>query len=66
MEYVFYKIVCDDLDIKYTYVGSTKNFTRRKCMHKYASKHQKLSHMKVYSTIGEHGGWNNWSMIKIE
>ena len=66
MEYIVYKIVSNDLDVKYTYVGSTMNFTRRKCRHKRNSKNEKRAHLKLYSTINEHGGWNNWSMIKIE
>jgi len=66
MEYTIYKIVCNDLDIKYTYVGSTKQFTRRKCLHKYASNNQKLSHMKVYKIINENGGWDNWHIDIIE
>jgi len=67
MEYIVYKIVCDDLEVKYTYVGSTMNFTRRKCQHKKNSNNkEKYGHQKVYNVINEHGGWNNWSMIKIE
>jgi len=36
-----YKIVCDDLDVKFNYVGSTQNFTRRKCQHKSDSNNEK-------------------------
>ena len=66
MEYILYKIVCNDLDIKYTYVGSTKNCTRRKCKHKADSKDTNRSTSKVYSVVNEHGGWENWTMVKIE
>jgi len=66
MEYVIYKIVCDDLDIKFTYVGITTNFTRRKCQHKWYSNNEKKVHLKLYSTIKANGGWDNWTMVKIE
>lgn len=61
--YSFYKIVCNDLDVKYTYVGSTQNFTRRKHEHK---RNCINSNFKVYTTIRENGGWDNWKMIEIE
>jgi hypothetical protein len=66
MEYVFYKIVCDDLDIKYTYVGSTKNFKGRKRQHRFDSNNIKKVHLKLYSVIKEHGGLKNWDMVEIE
>jgi len=49
--------------MKYCYVGSTQNFTRRKCQHKF---HCKTLNQKIYQVIRENGGWDNWSMIKIE
>jgi hypothetical protein len=61
-----YKIVCDDLDVKFNYVGSTQNFTRSKCQHKRNSNDKKKAHMKLYKIINENGGWSNFSMIKIE
>ena len=66
MEYIVFKIVCDDLDVKFNYVGSTKNFTRRKHEHKYNSKKEKYGHQKLYQIINEHGGWYRWTMVKIE
>ena len=67
-EYSIYKLVCNDLDVKYTYVGSTKNFTRRKYEHKNIcnNQSQKNYNLKVYTTIRENGGWDNWKMIEIE
>ena len=61
--YTFYQIVCNDLDVKYRYVGSTQNFTRRKHQHKRICE---TSNLKIYQVIRENGGWSNWSMIKIE
>ena len=66
MNFTMYKIGCDDLDVKYTYVGSSKHFTTRKCQHKIDSKNEKKAHQKLYQVINEHGGWENWTMVKIE
>ena len=56
MDFIIYKIVCNDLDVKYTYVGSTKDFTKRECAHKSKSKNDERAHLKLYSTINEHKG----------
>jgi len=61
MPYCIYKLVCDDCD--YIYVGSTKSFVHRKSSHK--SKCE-THHTKVYKTIREYGGWENWRMVIIE
>ena len=65
---VIYKIVCNDLNIEDVYVGHTTNFTKRKCSHKSASTNQNCLkyNIKIYKTIREHGGFENWSMIEIE
>ena len=65
---VIYKIVCNDLNIEDVYVGHTTNFTKRKCAHKNNSKNQngKKYEYKIYKTIREYGGFENWSMIEIE
>ena len=60
-----YKIVCNDLDVKYTYVGSTMNFTRRKAQHKLRRKDATRTN-KLYTTIREHGGFEYFTMVKIE
>lgn len=64
----FYRIVCKDLGITDCYVGSTTNFTKRKALHKYSCNHEtSTSHnYKVYRTIRENRGWNNWQMVLIE
>ena len=60
---IIYKIVCKDLNIKDTYVGSTTDFIQRKYKHKNNStKH----HYKVYQFIRDNGGWDNFEMIEIE
>ena len=64
--YYFYKIVCNDLNIKHTYIGSTVNFTRRKSAHKFASTDPKKTHQKIYSCMAANGGWDCWQMVLIE
>ena len=65
---IMYKIVCSDLEIKDCYVGHTTNFTHRKSHHKGACHNPKASsyNTKVYVTIRNNGGFENWSMAKIE
>jgi hypothetical protein len=65
---IMYKIVCDDLEIKDCYVGHTTNFIKRKCQHKKTceSDASNRHNLKVYKTIRDNGGWENWSMIEIE
>jgi hypothetical protein len=62
--YIFYKIYCHDND--YIYVGSTCNFNNRKRQHKQNTNlDNKKNNFKVYKTIRENGGWENWKMIQI-
>lgn len=63
-----YKLVCKDTQIKECYVGSTKNFTRRKQTHKSTCNNEKNKHynLYVYQFIRENGGWENFDMIRIE
>ncbi len=60
---VIYKIVCNDLSITDCYVGSTTDFTKRKCKHKSLCL---KSDMKLYSFIRNNGNWENWAMLEIE
>ena len=65
---IIYKIVCKDLSIKDLYIGSTTDFTTRKCGHKHDCNNDKRKHynFKVYQMIRENGGWDNWEMLEIE
>jgi hypothetical protein len=65
---LIYKLVCNNLDVKEIYVGSTTNFTQRKKLHKNACNYQNNSEYNnlKYQIIRENGGWNNWCMIEIE
>jgi hypothetical protein len=63
MSYIIYKICCDDLP-EYIYVGSTANFRCRKNKHKISCNNG--DNKKLYTTIRENGGWDNWRMVIIE
>jgi hypothetical protein len=66
---VIYKIVCNDLNVNDIYVGHTSDFIKRKYGHKNNCNNvsQKTAYnFKVYQTIRNNGGWDNWSMIEIE
>ena len=57
-----YKIVCTDLSNKDIYVGHTTQFIKRKSSHKHNCNNpiSKFYNLKVYKTIRENGGWENW------
>tara|TARA_Y100000768_G_scaffold388561_1_gene385232 strand:+ start:453 stop:1220 length:768 start_codon:yes stop_codon:yes gene_type:complete len=65
--YIIYKIYCNDCnDI---YVGSTQNYSKRKSQHRINSRCSYDSvkkRLKLYKTINEYGGWDNWIMVPIE
>jgi hypothetical protein len=65
---VIYKIVSNDLNIRDFYVGSTTEFTKRKCGHKSTCTNinSKNYNLKLYQFIRDNGDWENWSMILIE
>lgn len=65
---IIYKIVCNDLNISDVYVGSTTDFIRRKRHHKHScnSEKSKKYNLKVYQSIRQNGGWNNFLMVEIE
>jgi len=61
---IFYKISCKYEDNNELYVGHTTNFVQRKSAHKNSCNNPKSSNypVKLYKTIRECGGWNNWNM----
>ena len=65
---VMYKIVCKDLTVKSGYVGSTRDLVKRKYCHKSRCNNPNDEHHNflIYKTIRDNGGWDNWSLIKIE
>jgi hypothetical protein len=67
MSYYIYKICCDDCP-DFVYVGSTKAFRQRKNQHKTDCNNENSSkfNRKLYTTIRENGGWDNWRMVILE
>ena len=63
-DYVIYKIICNDENIKDCYVGSTSNFKVRKWDHA-KNCNGNIVNYKIYETIRENGGWTNWTMIPV-
>jgi len=65
---VIYKIVCNDENVDYLYIGSTTNFTKRKNCHKSCCNNinNKSYKQKKYVQIRENGGWENFKMIEVE
>jgi len=63
-----YKIVCNNLSIKESYVGHTTDMTKRKCSHKSHCNNEKdkKHNLKIYQIIRENGGWENWNMVLVE
>ena len=60
--------VIDCFDTEDFYIGSTVNFKERKYKHKSNCSNEKSDryNFKVYQTIREYGGWENWAMFPIE
>jgi hypothetical protein len=76
---IMYKIVCKDTTVKDSYVGQTTSFDKRKHNHRRLSREPRTKQIErshfigkqdfervLYKKIRENGGWDNWSMIKIE
>jgi hypothetical protein len=65
---IIYVIKCKDDNITEEYIGSTTNFIERKSKHKYTCNHENQINynVKLYQSIREHGGWDNFDMILIE
>lgn len=63
-----YKIVCKNPEIKDVYVGHTTNFRSRKNQHKTVCNNEKSKsyNFKIYKSIRDNEGWENYSMIQIE
>jgi hypothetical protein len=68
INYSMYKIYPKNKELNYCYIGHTNDFNARKNQHRLIStieEHNK-SHFKIYQTIRENGGWDEWEMIEIE
>lgn len=64
---IIYKIEHNE-NKELVYVGSTTDFTRRKCCHKSCcyNEDDKSFNLKVYKMIRENGGWNEFQMLEIK
>lgn len=64
---IIYKITCNEPSVTEKYVGHTTNFVQRKSAHKNSTKNEKSAcyNLKLYKTIRENGGWDNWRMEMI-
>ena len=64
----FYKLRHATDNTKECYVGSTKNFARRKSQHKHScnNPNRKEYNYKVYNYIRENGGYDKWCIEVIE
>jgi len=65
-QYFIYKIYSDFCD-KF-YIGSTRNMASRKKLHKSVCNNSNATNhnTKIYRTIRENDGWENWNMVVIE
>ena len=62
-----YQIVCKDPNVEEFYIGSTKDFQRRRRQHKHSctNVNSKKHKTPVYKFIRENGGWDAWTMAEI-
>jgi len=65
---IVYKLCCNDTDITEEYIGSTKNFNRRRTQHKSVCNNENNNayNYYVYEFIRSNGGFDNWRMIQLE
>ena len=61
---IIYKIYCKNQIVTGVYVGHTTNFIKRKYHHKICCNNLN-NKLKIYKTIRENGGWENWEMVEI-
>ncbi len=68
MKGYIYKLCCKDLTITDIYIGSTRNFARRKARHKSSCNTEKIKeyNYNVYKFIRANGNFQNWDMVLIE
>ena len=57
LKFFFYRIHCKETDITDCYIGKTTRFESRISQHKMLSND---SDLKLYRTIAQNGGFNNW------
>jgi hypothetical protein len=65
---IIYKIVSKDLEVPYTYIGSTTNWYNRRALHKsdFFNTSSPRYHLEIYQFIRNHGDWSNFIMVMVE
>ncbi len=65
-DYYFYRIYCKS-NTNLSYIGKTNNIYMRKCSHKKDCNNPDSDnyYLKIYQTVRENGGWENWIMEEI-
>lgn len=65
---IIYEIVCKDPDVTDKYIGSTTQFKKRLLLHKSRSGNinGQCCSNTLYNFIRNNGGWDNFSMNKLE
>ena len=58
MIFYFYIISCKDCD--FCYIGHAVDLNVRMNLHKHSVTHAQFGKSKLYNTIREFGGWDNW------
>ena len=66
-DYTFYKIINVNCDVDLCYVGSSVDMKQRTRQHKSNCNYVNgpKYNLKVYKTIREHGGWDEFKMVRI-
>lgn len=67
--YIMYKIQPKNNNLIFSYIGHTADFIERKGQHKKNTTNindRKHYHLKVYQTIRDNGGWDEWEIIELE
>ena len=65
-QYTFYEIVCNDEYVSNCYVGITKDFNKRRSVHKCRSRNPETYQYPLYKWVRHFGGWENFTMRPIE
>ena len=60
-----YKLCCKNTDVNDVYIGHTTNFIKRKHHHKMCCINSNNT-LRIYETMRQNGGWDEWDMIEIE
>jgi len=65
MSYIIYWITCNNTNIKDSYVGHTTDYENRYSRHK-NSCNDVTNTIRLYETIRQNDGWENWNMTILE